>query len=96
MSEGDLAALRQPGRHVAFADDLGDLFGALPDIRIREQTERRGLARAMASGAMLEHDRSDVAVEGQGLGRPRVEAEHEREDGRKEQCQAVRLHSRET
>ena len=56
---------RFPGRHKAGRRDGGDLAGPLRHVPIRFERERRDLAGMMASGAVLENNRGDVAGERQ-------------------------------
>jgi hypothetical protein len=67
----ELAALRQPRRHVTLARFLGDAIGVLDGVGVGQQRERRDLARPVARRAVGEQDRRDVLVERDGRGRRR-------------------------
>ena len=58
-----VAGLRQPRRHIAAAGHSGNLPGALFDILIAEQAERRWPACIMTLGAILKDDRGNILVE---------------------------------
>jgi hypothetical protein len=52
-----------PGRHLAIQDFFANRFGPGTDVFVSQSRERRGFARAMTLGAILEEERSDVFVE---------------------------------
>src|SRR4029450_9488028 len=60
-----LAGMRigAPGRHLASQDFFANRLGPGTDIFVSQSRERRGFARAMTFGAILEEERSDVFVE---------------------------------
>jgi hypothetical protein len=65
--EPAVAFFRRPGRHITTRGDREDVGGVLFDVGKGEERERRGLAGAMAAGAVFENDWGDVFVEGQFL-----------------------------
>ena len=67
FQESAVSRFGQPGRHDSSLGNFGNLLGALPDVLKVQQTERRGLARSMASGTMLENNRRNVPGEGHGI-----------------------------
>ncbi len=69
--EVSVSRFRQPWRHEAARRHVADLARARPDVLIREQAERGGPVRTMASDAVLENDGGDVFAERDWLsGRP--------------------------
>jgi hypothetical protein len=62
MIEASITRFRLPWRHVTLLSHRGDQAGSLSRILIRQQGKRRYFARAVAGGAVLVQNRSNVSV----------------------------------
>ena len=60
IREMAVGRVRRPGRHGAGLDPFGDHRRVTRRVGVRQQGERRGLARPMALGAAAIQDRGDV------------------------------------
>ena len=70
----DQIPIRQPRRHDPAPGHVHDLLRVFPRVLVAQQREGRGLTGPMAARAVLENNRRDVLVEGDGTWGTRHEA----------------------